>query len=179
MTRVKLERWRAHLAAARDQGVSIARYAREHGLSRFTLYAAQRQWRSEQRVAARRSGRHGSSVVANASPFVRVEMAAPAALLRVRLPNGVELEFHLLHAARLAGLGRRTTPHASRVLGAVATQGRRQVIARCSPRPFGRSRGKKRVSQRVPSSALGCQRQPNQQLRPPARNSRSASRAIA
>src|SRR6266542_3574741 len=93
MTKVKLERWRAHLAAARDRGISIARYAREHGLSRFTLYAAQRQWRSEDLAVTKRSRRRGSSVVANASPFVRVEVAPPAALLRVRLCNGVELEF--------------------------------------------------------------------------------------
>jgi len=93
MTKVKLERWQAHLSAVRDQGISIARYAREHGLSRFTLYAAQRQWRNERRVPARQSRRHGSSVVANASPFVRVDVAPPAALLRARLCNGVELEF--------------------------------------------------------------------------------------
>lgn len=51
MTKVKLERWRAHLAAACEQKMSLAR---EHGLSRFTLYAAQRQWRSEEIAAAKR-----------------------------------------------------------------------------------------------------------------------------
>jgi hypothetical protein len=93
MTKVKLERWLAHLEAARERGVSLARYADDHGLSRHTLYAAQRQWRSEQRVAAKRSSRCASSIVSKASPFVRVELARPAALLRARLSNGVELEF--------------------------------------------------------------------------------------
>jgi transposase-like protein len=93
MTKVKLERWRAHLQAARDRGGSLARYAREHGLSRHTLYAAQRQWRGEQLAAGKRSSRRASPSVSKASPFVRVELARPAALLRARLPNGVELEF--------------------------------------------------------------------------------------
>ena len=107
MTKVKLERWRAHLAAAREQGMSLACYAREHGLSRFTLYAAQRQWRSEELAAAKRSRRRGSSMVPSASPFVRVEVAQPAALLRARLANGVELEFGTVDStacARLVGL---------------------------------------------------------------------------
>jgi hypothetical protein len=93
MRRVKAERWRVHLEAAREQGISLARYAREHGLSRFTLYAAQRQRRSEELAAAKRSRRQASSVVRSASPFVRVEVARAVALLRARLPNGVELEF--------------------------------------------------------------------------------------
>jgi hypothetical protein len=93
MTRVKLERWHSHLTAAREQRISLARYAREHGLSRFTLYAAQRQWRSEQLAAAKRASRRASSMVSSASPFVRVELARPAGWLRARLPNGVELEF--------------------------------------------------------------------------------------
>jgi len=104
MTKVKLERWRAHLAAAREQGISIAHYAREHGLSRFTLYAAQRQARIEQLAAAKRSRRRDTSVVASASPFVRVEVARPAALLRARLPNGVELEFGHLEASACSAL---------------------------------------------------------------------------
>jgi transposase-like protein len=92
MTKVKLDRWRAHLAAAHDQGGSLARYAREHGVSAHTRYAAQRQWRDEQRAARRRTPR-ASLPVPSGSPFVRVEVASLAAPLRARLPNGVELEF--------------------------------------------------------------------------------------
>ena len=103
MTRVKLERWRAHLEAAREQGVSLARYAGEHGLSRHTLYAAQRQARSEQRQPTRRS-RRASALVPSASPFVRVELASAAALLRARLPNGVELEFGKLEPSACSTL---------------------------------------------------------------------------
>ena len=37
---VKLSRWKPHLQAAARQGKTLAKYAREHGLSRYTLYAA-------------------------------------------------------------------------------------------------------------------------------------------
>ena len=104
MTKVKLERWRAHLEAAREQGVSLARYAGDHGLSRHTLYAAQRQWRSEQLVAAKRSRQRASPIVPKASPFVRLELARPAALLRARLANGVELEFGNLEPSACSAL---------------------------------------------------------------------------
>lgn len=104
MTKAKVERWRTHVVAAREQGISLARYAREHGLSRFTLYAAQRQWRSEALAAGKRSRRHGSSLVASVSPFVRVEMARPAGLLRARLPNGVEVEFGNVESSACSAL---------------------------------------------------------------------------
>jgi hypothetical protein len=100
MTTVKLERWRGHIAAARKQGMTLSRYAGEHGISRYTLYAAQRQLRSEgeEKRLARRARR-------SASPFVAVQVAAsvPAAV-RARLPNGVALEFGHLDAAGCATL---------------------------------------------------------------------------
>jgi len=42
MNQVDLKRWRPHLRAAKAAGATLAQYAREHGLSRHTLYAAQR-----------------------------------------------------------------------------------------------------------------------------------------
>ena len=93
MTRVKLERWQGHVVAARKQGMALSHYAREHGISRYTLYAAQRQLRSEGEVKAKRlvcRARRRPT----ASPFVAVQLAASApAAVRARLRNGVELEF--------------------------------------------------------------------------------------
>lgn len=81
MAEVNLERWRVHLEGARRMG-SISRYAREQGLSRHTLYAAQRQQKAE---AGGRRGR-----VKREPRFVPVRIA-PLAGVPVRLANGVEL----------------------------------------------------------------------------------------
>jgi DNA-binding phage protein len=40
MPQVKLDHWRQHVLAALHAKQSIAQYAREHGLSRHTLYVA-------------------------------------------------------------------------------------------------------------------------------------------
>ena len=91
MATVKLERWRGHVVAARKQGKPLSHYAREHGISRSTLYAAQRQLRGEAVLTAKRSRRRGQASAAE--PFVAVRVAGSAAtLLRARLRNGVELE---------------------------------------------------------------------------------------
>jgi len=103
-TLVNLERWRAHLTAARERGVSLARYAREHGLSRHTLYVARRQLQREAGGATKRQGR-GRRKVVPTSPFVAVQLAAGTApWLRVHLPNGVALEFGTLEASANAAL---------------------------------------------------------------------------
>ncbi len=102
MSTVKLERWQGHVLAARRQGIPLSRYASEHGISRYTLYAAQRQLRSEGEVKAKRSVRSGRGQ-SNAAPFVAVQVAAPVAV-RARLANGVELEFGHLDPAGCATL---------------------------------------------------------------------------
>ena len=104
MTTVKLARWEKHVTAARRQGMPLSHYAREHGISRYTLYAAQRQLRNRGEVTASGSLRPGCER-AEASPFVAVRVAGsvPAAV-RARLPNGVELEFGHLDAAGCATL---------------------------------------------------------------------------
>jgi hypothetical protein len=93
MSTVKLERWRGHVIAAGKQGMPLSDYAREHGISRYTLYAAQRQLRNEGQLPAKRPVRRALAR-RSAGPFVAVQVAgaAPAAM-RARLPNGVELEF--------------------------------------------------------------------------------------
>jgi transposase-like protein len=98
MTTVKLARWEKHVTAARRQGMPLSQYAREHGISRYTLYAAQRQLRS-QGAAAKRLARRSLAA------FVPVEVAgsAPSAV-RARLPNGVQLEFGHLDPSACAAL---------------------------------------------------------------------------
>lgn len=53
MAEVSLARWQPHLEAAEQAGLSIAEYARQHGLSRHTLYVARQtlRQRSEAVVA--------------------------------------------------------------------------------------------------------------------------------
>lgn len=102
MTMVKLERWRVHVVAARKHGIPLSRYAREHGISRYTLYAAQRQLRSAGELPAKRFGRQ---TLARQGAFVAVQVAesVPSAM-RARLPNGVALEFGHLDAGGCARL---------------------------------------------------------------------------
>jgi transposase-like protein len=104
MTTVKLARWEKHVAAARRQGMPLSHYAREHGISRYTLYAAQRQLRHNGEVTAKRSARQARARP-SAAPFVAVRIAgsAPAAV-RARLPNGVQLEFGHLDPGACATL---------------------------------------------------------------------------
>ena len=104
MGQIDLKRWRPHLRAARAAGMSLAQYARKHGLSRHTLYAALRAERELQGLpaprrirAARRSG------VAQAA-FVPVAVSRMAGRLAVRLPNGVALECHDLEGVQVDAL---------------------------------------------------------------------------
>ena len=97
---VKPSRWKPHLEAAARQGKTIAQYAREHGLSRHTLYAA-------------RQARVGGARPESAKPrlqrpqpmpagFTVVKLLPPPAFLpaapdtptrlHARLPNGIALE---------------------------------------------------------------------------------------
>ena len=97
MTTVKLERWRAHVTAAHRQGMALAHYAEKHGISRYTLYAAQRQLRREGKVTAKRSAR---STGPSPTPLVPVQVAGSVTVaMRARLPNGVEVEFEHLDRA--------------------------------------------------------------------------------
>jgi transposase-like protein len=102
-TRVNLDRWRTHVTAAQEQGVTLARYAREHGLSRHTLYVARKQLQSEGGGVAKRQRRRRRKA-ARSSAFVAVQLAAAAPLLRVRLPNGVALELSALDTSACAAL---------------------------------------------------------------------------
>jgi hypothetical protein len=90
---VNTKRWAPHLAAAAKSGQSIARYARERGLSRHTLYAAR------QALAAGAKGGASRRVPAG---FAAVRLLAqPSALVSARLANGIELRFEPRDAAGL------------------------------------------------------------------------------
>ena len=96
MGQVGMARWGPHLRAAKAAGVSLAHYAREHGLSRDMLYAARRAERDREAVEetggrqpAKRARRSLPTVV---SAFVPVAVRRSAARLAVRLPNGVALD---------------------------------------------------------------------------------------
>ena len=93
-TRVNLERWRGHIQAAAKRGGTLADYAREHGLSRHTLYVARQQMRREAVGAPMRT--RGRQRVTAAAPFVPVRVVPDAVSLRARLPNGVAVEFGAL-----------------------------------------------------------------------------------
>lgn len=99
-TRVNLERWRGHVAAALERGVPLAQYAREHGLSRHTLYVAHKQMQRASGAATKRQ----PAKTPRPPPFVAVQVAGNGALLRARLPNGVEVELAELPASAYGAL---------------------------------------------------------------------------
>jgi len=100
--KVNLDRWSAHVAAAKREGKTLTQYARERGVSRHTLYAARQMLRGvrgtpgvERRARVLRAI---SKPVANAA-FAAVKLSGlcrgsggSAPRLRAQLPNGVRLE---------------------------------------------------------------------------------------
>jgi transposase-like protein len=120
---VNLQRWRPHLVAARREGKTLSEYARSHGLSKHTLYAARQMLGSvDGKPGAQRRQRMAGRTKKLAPPaFASVKLAGleaassgPAARLRAQLPNGVSLELiwngseaGLLAAAIQALAGRR------------------------------------------------------------------------
>ena len=88
-----------HAQAAREAGLSLDGYAREHGLAVDVLYRANKRLKRKARIAASagqlptRGNKPAPAVVTTASPaFVPIEIAAAAVLMKVRLPNGIEFE---------------------------------------------------------------------------------------
>lgn len=100
--KVNLERWAPHLMAAKREGKTLTRYARSHGLSRHTLYAARQMLR---RVGGKATVEHQPRVFRAQTKslpepaFAAVQLSTPctpssgsAPRLRAQLPNGVRLE---------------------------------------------------------------------------------------
>lgn len=96
MPQVNLEHWRGHVLAALQADVSFAAYAREHGLSRHTLYSAHRLLKDKGELSAPAKGKPARTPKAKpATAFIAVKVApltAPYSLC-ARLPNGIELRF--------------------------------------------------------------------------------------
>ena len=101
--KVNLDRWMPHLNAAKREGVSLAQYAKAHGLSRYTLYAAREMMgkANDKPLPARQinAPRGNGKLVPSGSSFAPVKLVtleAPrstaVAQLRARLPNGVRVE---------------------------------------------------------------------------------------
>ena len=98
--KVNLDRWGPHLEAARREGVTLAEYARSHGLSRYTLYAAREMLKGgDHKLAGRRRARVNQGTDVSVSPFAAVtlapttqEIGESGSRLRAQLPNGVKLE---------------------------------------------------------------------------------------
>jgi hypothetical protein len=87
--------WQEHLASAARRGVSLARYAREQGLSAGGLYAA--------RHALKRRGvvTVGGRAVRERPRFAPVTVL-PSAVLRAQLPNGVVVSLEGVDASMLS-----------------------------------------------------------------------------
>ncbi|HUX25566.1 MAG TPA: hypothetical protein VMV87_13235 [Burkholderiales bacterium] len=106
--KVNLDRWGPHLLAAKREGKSLTQYARSHGLSRYTLYAARQMLRS---VGSKSGVERRPRAVSKAVPqraFATVKLLAPgtpsggsSSRLRAQLPNGVKLELMSADARQL------------------------------------------------------------------------------
>ena len=76
------ERWRDHLAAARDGDLPLAEYARRHGLKAHQLYDAKRRANAALAVPVRRTRAEASRLGAGA--FVPVVIKAAASCAKER-----------------------------------------------------------------------------------------------
>ena len=109
--KVNLARWRKHLKRATARGITLAQYAREHGLSRHTLCAASQQQRAEA-VAERIEAQPGLQRKGKASRSAFIAVRLPEAqsaperageqigskgttVLQARLPNGVQISIEV------------------------------------------------------------------------------------
>jgi transposase len=105
MSQVVLKKWRPHLRAAKKAGVSLSRYAREHGLSRHTLYAALRAERDGRGLAPRKArGKPRRATAAVRAAFVPVVVDGGRVPVTVRLPSGVVVECSDVQSIELASL---------------------------------------------------------------------------
>ena len=98
MPQVKLENWRPHVLAALQAKQPLAQYAREHGLSRHTLYGALQRMKACGEIV---QGLEPKKIPRSAFVPVQIEPVVHSAL-RVRLPNGLELHFAGVDAGLLS-----------------------------------------------------------------------------
>lgn len=92
--------WAAHVRAAERAGVSIYRYAREHRVSAWSMYAARRELRKAQTTRSAPAEARGDA-------FVRVALVAPqvrSVPVRAVLTNGVRVELDPSDPASLSSV---------------------------------------------------------------------------
>lgn len=109
LPQINLTRWRPHVLAALQAGQSFAAYAREHQLSRHSLYVAHMHLKAAGEVAPQRAPtvRQAAGTAPAAGAFVPVTlaMAGTAPLhVSVQLANGVRLRCEAVDTAALASL---------------------------------------------------------------------------
>ena len=100
MTKAEKERLEQHVLTARKTGVGLARYARENGLSLDEIYTANKRLRSRGMIGTSATPSVESAIRAEQpigkeriSAFVPIEVtAAVPSLIKVLLPNGIELQ---------------------------------------------------------------------------------------
>jgi hypothetical protein len=100
MTKAEKERLEQHVMTARKTGIGLARYARENGLSLDEIYSANKRLRSRGMMATSATPSVESAIRAeqsigkeSLSAFVPIEVTAAApSLIKVLLPNGIELQ---------------------------------------------------------------------------------------
>lgn len=115
LPQVNLERWRPHVLAALRSGQSVVAYARDHQLSRHTLYMARMNMRRNGELQVPAAGARRKTVQnprqragkAAAPAFVPVTLTTPAITpptLIAMLPNGVRLHVDMRDEAALQAL---------------------------------------------------------------------------
>jgi hypothetical protein len=89
-----------HAQAAREAGLSLEGYAREHGFPVEVLYRAHKRLKQKARIAApadqlpNRGNKPAQAAIQSVSPsFAPIEVITHAMSMKARLPNGIELEF--------------------------------------------------------------------------------------
>ena len=98
-----------HVECAKAAGISLGRYAQEHGLQVGSMYTASRRLRAKTHTFSIKpqpstSPAVRSNAVMSANAFVPVGVTPTAFAMRARLPNGVELEFSGIDASSWAGV---------------------------------------------------------------------------
>lgn len=106
MSQVKLDHWRPHVLAALQAQQSFAQYAREHGVSRHTLYVAHKLMKARGEIAPTLAApdvpRRLRRKKVTCTAFVPVQVESAHSALTVRLPNGLELHFTAVEAGLLS-----------------------------------------------------------------------------
>lgn len=97
-----------HVESAKAAGMSLGRYAREHGLQVGSLYTASKRLLAKTRTVGIKQLPRSPAIESNAAmpanAFIAVGVTPMASSMKARLPNGVELEFGGMDATSWSSL---------------------------------------------------------------------------